>query len=194
MPCWPHASAADTPFLTYEWQKTWADCLCSCEGELHLMTVQRDGGALIGLAPLFLLSEPDTAGHPQRLLRLIGSVDASDYLDLIAVRGRERECSAAMLDVLAQATDSDASIFSSWNVPEASLTRALLPELEPPQRGWTLLDEKQVARPNIQLPTTVDDYVQSLDKERHELRRGLASGRGDRRRDMVCHHQGRSHA
>ena len=83
-------SAADTPFLTYEWQKTWSDCLCSCEGELHLLTV-RDGGALLGIAPLFVLSEPDKNGTPRRLLRLIGSVDASDYLDLIAAHGRERD-------------------------------------------------------------------------------------------------------
>jgi len=113
-----HASAADTPFLTYEWQKTWSDCLCSCEGELHLMTV-RDGGALIGLAPLFVLSEPDQAGHPRRLLRLIGSVDASDYLDLIAVRGREREVFGAILDALAQSNAWDA--LDLWNVPELSL-------------------------------------------------------------------------
>lgn len=163
-------SAADTPFLTYEWQKTWSDCLCSCEGELHLLTV-RDGGALLGIAPLFVLSEPDKDGQPWRLLRLIGSVDASDYLDLIAVRGREREVFGAMLDLLAQSDTWDA--IDLWNVPEASVTRALLPELVA-ARGWTLLDEKQVVCPIIQLPGAFDDYVQSLDKkERHELRRKI---------------------
>lgn len=165
-----HNSTADTPFLTYEWQRTWNDCLCSCEGEVHLLTV-RDGGALLGIAPLFVLSEPDKDGKPQRLLRLIGSVDASDYLDLIAVRGREREVFSAMLDVLAQSDTWDA--LDLWNVPEASMTRALLPDLIA-ARGWTLLDEKQVVCPIIQLPTVFDDYVQSLDKkERHELRRKI---------------------
>jgi CelD/BcsL family acetyltransferase involved in cellulose biosynthesis len=163
-------SQADTPFLTYEWQKTWSDCLCSCEGELHLLTV-RDGGALLGIAPLFVLSEPDKDGRPWRLLRLIGSVDASDYLDLIAVRGREREVSCAMLDALAQSDTWDA--LDLWNVPAASTTRALLPELIA-SRGWTLLDEKQVVCPIIHLPVQFDDYVQSLDKkERHELRRKI---------------------
>jgi CelD/BcsL family acetyltransferase involved in cellulose biosynthesis len=165
-----HDSTADTPFLTYEWQKTWNDCLCSCEGEVHLLTV-RDGGALLGIAPLFVLSEPDKDGRPQRLLRLIGSVDASDYLDLIAVRGREREVFTAMLDALAQSDTWDA--IDLWNVPEASLTRVLLPELIA-SRGWTLLDEPQVVCPIIQLPATFDDYVQNLDKkERHELRRKI---------------------
>ena len=39
---------------------------------------------------------------------MIGSVDASDYLDLIAVRGREREVFDALLDALAQSADWDA--------------------------------------------------------------------------------------
>jgi len=163
-------SAADTPFLTYEWQKTWSDCLCSCEGELQLLTV-RDGGALLGIAPLFVLSESGKDGRPRHLLRLIGSVDASDYLDLIAARGREREVFSALLDALEQSDTWDA--IDLWNVPEASLTRALLPELIAP-RGWTLLDEKQVVCPIIRLPAQFEDYVQSLDKkERHELRRKL---------------------
>jgi CelD/BcsL family acetyltransferase involved in cellulose biosynthesis len=163
-------SAADTPFLTYEWQKTWNDCLCSCEGEVHLVTV-RDGGALLGIAPLFVVLEVGKDGKSRRLLRLIGSVDASDYLDLIAVRGREREVFTAMLDALERSDTWDA--IDLWNVPEASLTRSLLPELIA-ARGWTLLDERQVVCPIIQLPTTFDDYVQSLDKkERHELRRKI---------------------
>jgi CelD/BcsL family acetyltransferase involved in cellulose biosynthesis len=78
------ASLADTPFLTLEWQQTWWNCLG--EGELFVITV-RDGGALVGLAPLFILPQPDKAVQVRRLLRLIGSVDASDYLDLIAVHG-----------------------------------------------------------------------------------------------------------
>ncbi len=170
-----HNSMADTPFLTYEWQKTWSDCLCSCEGELHLLTV-RDGGALLGIAPLFVLSEPDKDGQPKRLLRLIGSVDASDYLDLIAVRGQEREVFSAMLEALAQSDTWDA--IDLWNVPEASPTRTLLPELAT-QRGWSLLDEKQVVCPIIRLPAQFEDYVQSLDKkERHELRRKLRRAEG----------------
>jgi CelD/BcsL family acetyltransferase involved in cellulose biosynthesis len=165
-----HTSAADTPFLTYEWQKTWSDCLCSCEGELHLLTV-RDGGALLGIAPLFVLTESDENGQPRRLLRLIGSVDASDYLDLIMMRGCEREVLSAMLDALDKLDTWDA--IDLWNVPEASPTRALLPELIA-ARGWRLLDEKQVVCPIIRLPAQFEDYVQSLDKkERHELRRKL---------------------
>ena len=168
-------SQADTPFLTREWQKTWVDCLCACEGELHLMTV-RDGGALIGIAPLFRLIETDAQGRARRLLRLIGSVDASDYLDLIAARGREREVLAAMLEALARDDDWDA--LDLYNVPAASCSRVWLPELAA-ERGWLLTDEKQVVCPTIRLPGSFDEYVQALDKkDRHELRRKLRRAEG----------------
>ena len=168
-----HNSTADTPFLTHEWQCTWWACLC--EGELFVITV-RDSGALVGIAPLFILSQPDSAGNVRRLLRLIGSVDASDYLDLIAVRGREREIFDAMLDALAQSNEWDS--LDLYNVPAASTTRLILPDLAV-ERRWTFTEETQVVCPIITLPATFEDYIQSLDKkERHEMRRKLRRGEG----------------
>lgn len=168
-----HNSMADTPFLTHEWQCTWWACLC--EGELFVMTV-RDGGALVGIAPLFILSQPDSTGKVRRLLRLIGSVDASDYLDLIALHGREIDVFNAMLDALAQSDEWD--VLDLYNVPAGSPTRSILPALAA-ERGWKFTDEQQVVCPIITLPATFEDYVQSLDKkERHELRRKLRRGEG----------------
>ena len=162
-----HNSTADTPFLTHEWQCTWWACLC--EGELFVITV-RDSGALVGIAPLFILP------GQRRLLRLIGSVDASDYLDLIAVRGREREVFDAMLDALAQSNEWDS--LDLYNVPAASTTRLILPDLAA-ERRWTFTEETQVVCPIITLPATFEDYIQSLDKkERHEMRRKLRRGEG----------------
>jgi CelD/BcsL family acetyltransferase involved in cellulose biosynthesis len=164
-----HNSTADTPFMTLEWQQTWWDCLG--EGELQVVTV-RDGGALIGIAPLFLVVKPFKEGEaPKRLLRLIGGVDASDYLDLIAARGREREVFSAIFDVLAKSDQWDA--IDLWNVPAASMTRALLSELIS-TRNWISIDEPQVVCPIIRLPISFEDYLNGLDKkERHELRRKI---------------------
>jgi CelD/BcsL family acetyltransferase involved in cellulose biosynthesis len=162
-------STADTPFLTHAWQSTWWDCLC--EGELFVMTV-RDSGALIGLAPLFVVSQPFKDGEPpRRLLRIIGGTDASDYLDLIARRGREREVFDALLDALAQSDQWD--VLDLYNIPEASATRSIL-RSSVSERRWKMTDEMQVVCPVIQLPISFDDYVASLDKkDRHELRRKL---------------------
>lgn len=164
-----HNSAADTPFLTVEWQQTWWDCLG--EGELQALAV-RDGGALIGIAPLFIVSKPFKDGEaPRRLLRLIGGVDASDYLDLIAVRGREREVFAAMIGALAKSDQWD--VLDLYNVPAASMSRVLLPELTAAHK-WKLHAEPQVVCPLVQLPISFEDYLVGLDKkERHELRRKL---------------------
>jgi CelD/BcsL family acetyltransferase involved in cellulose biosynthesis len=164
-----HTSTADTPFLTLEWQQTWWACLC--EGELFVLAV-RDGGALIGIAPLFIVSKPFKKGEPpKRLLRLIGSVDASDYLDLIAARGREREVFGAMFGALAKSDQWD--VLDLYNVPEASMTRSLLTELVS-GRNWKAIDEPQVVCPIIRLPISFEDYLNGLDKkERHEMRRKL---------------------
>lgn len=170
-----HNSAADTPFLTWEWQQTWWNCLG--EGELQVVIV-RDGGALIGIAPLFIVSEPFKDGEtPRRLLRLIGGVDASDYLDLIAVRGRERDVFGALFDGLAKSDRWD--VLDLYNVPAASMTRALLSELVS-TRNWKSTDEPQVVCPVIPLPKSFEDYLSSLDKkERHELRRKIRRAEGE---------------
>ena len=167
-------STADTPFLTLEWQRTWWDCLG--KGRLHVITV-RDSGALIGLAPLFVVSQPYKEGEaPQRLLRLIGGTETSDYLDLTAARGREPEVFAAMLGAL---HESDAwDILDLYNVPEASSTRRHFPELVA-ARDWEYLDEPQVVCPIIRLPGSFEAYLSALDKkERHELRRKLRRAEG----------------
>ena len=167
-------SSADTPFLTLEWQSTWWDCLC--EGELFVITV-RDSGALVGLAPLFVVTRPLRDGEaPRRLLRILGGVDASDYLDFIAERGREREVLDAVLATLVQSDRWDA--LDLYNIPEAAITREVLPALVA-AHDWKMTDEVQVVCPIIQLPISFDDYVASLDKkERHELRRKLRRADG----------------
>jgi CelD/BcsL family acetyltransferase involved in cellulose biosynthesis len=126
---------------------------------------------------LFVVSQPFKEGEPpRRLLRLIGGTETSDYLDLIAARGREREVFEAVLAALAQSDKWD--VLDLYNVPEASCTRTILPALAA-ERGWIASDEQQVVCPVIRLPGSFEEYVGSLDKkERHELRRKLRRAEG----------------
>ena len=66
-------------FLSWQWQTAWARAFLA-ERPLHLLRVSDDGGHLAGLLPLY----DDGPG----LRRLVGGVDVSDYLDLIAPAGR----------------------------------------------------------------------------------------------------------
>ena len=159
-----HGSVADTPFLTHEWQTAYWRALG--EEALKIIEVRDAGGALVGLAPLFLAE-----AEGKRSVRLVGGVDPSDYLDFILASEREAELGSAILDALAAEEDWDR--IDLYNVPEASLTRAWLAQAAA-TRGWAYTDERQVASPILRLPDSFDEYVAGLDKrDRHELRRKL---------------------
>ncbi len=161
-----HRSAADTVFLTLEFQRVWWRYLG--KGDLRIVTV-RDDGELVGIAPLF--STADSASR--RVLAIIGGVEVADYLDLIVARGREEEVYTALLDYLTWPEASDWDVFDLCNVHQDSPTLALLPALAE-TRGWSTSVAKEDACPIVQLPGSWDEYLQILDKKhRHELRRKL---------------------
>jgi len=80
------ASAADSPFLTWEWLHAWWTHLRGSAG-LRLLAV-RAGDELLAIAPLHM--SRGTLGFSR--LDFLGTGHAgSDYLDLIVRRGSERE-------------------------------------------------------------------------------------------------------
>jgi CelD/BcsL family acetyltransferase involved in cellulose biosynthesis len=161
-----HRSAADTVFLTLEFQRVWWRYLG--EGNLRVVTV-RDDGELIGIAPLFLTT--DAAG--QRVLATVGCVEVADYLDLIVTQRREEEVYAALLDYLTWPEASDWDVLGLCNIHQDSPTLALLPALAE-ARGWSTSGAKEDVCPVVPLPGSWDEYLQMLRKKhRHELRRKL---------------------
>jgi CelD/BcsL family acetyltransferase involved in cellulose biosynthesis len=167
-------SAADTVFLTLEFQRVWWRYLG--EGDLRIVTF-RDDGELIGIAPLFLAA--DSTG--QRVLTTVGGVEVADYLDLIVARGREEQVYAALLDYLTWPEASDWDVLDLCNVHQDSPTLAMLPALAE-TRGWTVAVVREDVCPVLPLPGSWDEYLQMLGKkDRHELRRKLrrAEAQGD---------------
>ena len=71
-------SAAPSVFLTWTWQTEWARAFAP-DHPLQILAVTDDDGGLAGLLPLY-------EDGPERL-RVLGGVDVSDYLDLIAAAG-----------------------------------------------------------------------------------------------------------
>ena len=81
------ASAADNPFLTWEWLHAWWKHLHGGR-TLQILTVRSEVYRLVGVAPL-CVSRGRLPGLSQ--LEFLGTGWAgSDYLDLIARRGYER--------------------------------------------------------------------------------------------------------
>ena len=162
-----HRSAADTPFLTLEWQKTWWQHF----GDDNLLLVyafRDEAESLCGIAPLFRGVEKG-----RRQLNTIGCADVSDYLDLIVAPGCEKPVFAALLDAVSAPDAPEWDAIDLCNIPQASLTPDILGGLAL-ARGWRVTTNPLVVCPVIPLPVTWDEYLARLDKkERHELRRKM---------------------
>lgn len=160
-------SRSDTFFLTYEWQTLWWEELG--EGDLWIVAFRcPETDTLVGIAPLYLVETKDG----EKKLNIVGCVEVSDYLDLIAAAGWENEVYAA----LAQWLDSPAApawdVLDLCNLPDVSLTYRLLPDIFN-AAGYSAQVFQEDVAPSIHLPATYDAYLmeQVEKKHRHEIRR-----------------------
>jgi CelD/BcsL family acetyltransferase involved in cellulose biosynthesis len=161
-------SITDVPFLRYEYLSSWWNTRGGGEwsaSELVLVSARRDG-RLAGIAPLFA-AEYDGASA----LLLAGSIEISDYLDLI-VRGQDMApFLSGLLDFLAASAPADWSRLDWYNLPESSPTLSAL-RAESARRGWAYREEIYRPTPTIALNGDYEAYLASIDKkQRHEIRR-----------------------
>jgi CelD/BcsL family acetyltransferase involved in cellulose biosynthesis len=104
---------------------------------------------------------------------LLGSIEISDYLDLIIPQGSATEFAEDLLRALEGAGPSGPMALDLYNIPEGSPTPDAL-EAAARMRGWTATRERLQPCPVIALPASWDDYLNGLEKkQRHELRRKL---------------------
>ena len=153
-------SASPAPFLSWPWQTLWWEAFGDGR-RLWILGVADSSGALAGLLPLY--------EKVPGLWQLVGGVDISDYLDLIALRGREEEVWAELLHHRAAEPDA-------WDLHclrAASPTVSLLPFLAP-AFGLSTLIQREERCPVVGLPESWEEYLARLSgKDRHELRRKL---------------------
>jgi CelD/BcsL family acetyltransferase involved in cellulose biosynthesis len=159
-------------FLTWDWQSIWWESYHP--GRIWALVARDDQtGQLLGIAPWFI----DDMISGKRVVRTIGCVDVTDYLDVIARTGREQAVYAAFADFLAEHTDQYDEI-RLCNVPEQSMALALFPDILR-ERGFAVDVQLQEVCPVVELPAEWTDYIASLDKKnRHELRRKLRRAAG----------------
>jgi CelD/BcsL family acetyltransferase involved in cellulose biosynthesis len=146
------------PYLSWIWQTEWVHAFAA-DRRLEVRAVEDADGALVGVLPLF---EAAPGVH-----RIIGGADVSDYLDVLAVAGREEDVWTALLQSRAAERDT----WQLHAVPAASPTVTALPSVAA-ACGLKATATVEERCPVLDLPKSWDDYLAALpSKHRHELQR-----------------------
>ena len=161
---------SDSPFLRYEILSQWWKTLGGGEwkeADLVLITAAENGN-MIGIAPLF-----KAVYENREALLLVGSIEISDYLDLI-VRGEDlSRFLSGLIDFLARSGSFEGLPFDWYNLADSSPTLAAL-KAESEKRGWTYREEIYRPTPRIALSGDFEVYLSGIEKkQRHEIRRKL---------------------
>jgi CelD/BcsL family acetyltransferase involved in cellulose biosynthesis len=156
-------SSTATPFNSLAYARLWWTHF-GANDLLELWTV-RDNNALIGIAPFYRTLNDEGV----EVLRFVGGIDISDYLDVISAPGRELDVAQALVMCLASCN----CCWDLHDMPKASPIREAFLRLAP-EYGLPIYAEREEVCPVISLPATWDDYLEQLDgKQRREIRRKL---------------------
>ena len=158
-------SATDVIFLSCEWQSTWWHAYEA--GDLWVVTCRDDNERLLGIGPWFIEHRDG-----ERVVRTIGCVDVTDYVDVIA----DKMCMDAVLEFFARFLADNAGQYDRinlCNIPETSETYSRFPD-RLRQHHFDADMVLQEVCPVIHLPDEWEGYLAMLDKkQRHELRRKM---------------------
>ena len=147
-------------FLTWQWQTEWSRAFAADRPQQILAATDADG-TLAGVLPLY---EDGPGRH-----RILGGVDVSDYLDLVAPAGREEEVWQALL----QHRAAQPGEWDLHGIRAASATATCVPALVG-SHGLRATVEREDRCPVLALPKSWDAYLGRLSgKDRHELRRKM---------------------
>jgi CelD/BcsL family acetyltransferase involved in cellulose biosynthesis len=141
------------------WQQIWLEEFGGDRQPLLLSV--RDGARLLAVVPLL---------REGTRLSLIGDHNICDYMDFVMAPGEEKESLSALLDAL---QGEDWTELELRGLAAGSPTLALLPSLAG-DRGLEVRVEREAVCPQLDLPSTWEDYLMQLGKKnRHELKRKM---------------------
>jgi len=164
-------SVTHVPFLRHEYLHSWWETRGGGEWpEADLaVVVARQAGRLVGIAPLFSTHNRD--GIPSLLL--LGSIEISDYLDLITRPADLQAFVSGLFNFLSGPGLPAWSILDWHNLFETSPTLPVLKQ-EAERRGWAFLQEQTYHAPSIPLAGDFEIYLSGIEKkQRHEIRRKM---------------------
>lgn len=162
-------SAAQNPFLTWDWMAAWWRHLGA--GKLHLLLVRRDG-ELIGIAPLYQ-REIRAGGLSFRALSFLGDeAVGSDHLDLLSRSGCEEAVAEAVAQTWLEEERRQWDFIALRHLAEDSPHAARLLRLS--ERGWRVQKQEGEVCPFLPLAPTWDAFLNRLSGSmRYTVRRKI---------------------
>lgn len=156
-------NATNEIFLTWQWQTIWWQSYQP--GDMWVLIARDESGRLIGAAPWFI-------EQPSRIVRTIGCVEVTDYLDILVLPEYREAFCAALADFLAAHADAYDRIVLC-NMPGGIPTLDVMPRALT-ERGFAVRVEREEVCPIITLAADFEGYLAGLDKkQRHEVRRKM---------------------
>jgi CelD/BcsL family acetyltransferase involved in cellulose biosynthesis len=172
-------SATDEPTLSPRWARAWWQVFGDLDGRALRLALVRDGGRLVGVAPL--LARAHWYGHalPFRRLELVCTGEppedeiCSEYVGVVAERGAEAAVAEALASALARGA------FGGWDElvlramdGEAPVLGALAESLRAQHLAVEIVTDG--AAPIARLPPTWEGYLASLpSRHRYLVTRSL---------------------
>lgn len=159
-------SGSNRVFLTSEWLYSWAECFLKEDRALYILTVYNDK-TLIGIAP-WCIRKARYAGFPMRRIEFLGTPETgSDYLDVFAKKGKEKEVVRSIYHFLFSEGASQWDCFGFLDIPSDSLF--LLHFMELMQEDGRYFEVKAGAFcPSLVLPKTREDFLARLSPNRRQ--------------------------
>lgn len=178
-------SITPVPFIGYEYLRGWWQTRGGGEwtddSELAIL-VGRDASEVIGIAPCFI-----TQHESGRRLMLLGSIEISDFLDLIVSEQKLEPFSMALMAYIRETLFTQGvEAVDFYNLLEKSPSVKALSDAAR-QSGFSVDRECLQYCPYIPLPGDWETYLESIDKkQRHEIRRKMRrAAEGDTKVEMV---------
>jgi len=165
------ASCQRVYFLRWHWNQLWWQTFRPPHSHLFIITCRNADDQLVGLAPLYWRQRANAGIHHIREILFLGTgifTQTSEYLDLIARRGYEREVAEAVAEALKSESHWDKLWLSE--IPAASI---MLPHLQQALDG----DQETTACQNahyVDTQTNWEAFKQTLGRTTRQNTQRLA--------------------
>lgn len=165
-------SASHAPFLRFEYLDEWWQTRGGGEWPVEsrlLILCAYEGQEIVGIAPFFIVEH-----EGQKRMLLLGSIEISDFLDLIVPSQRLQDFIPALLKHLSdEVLTEGVKTVDLYNLLEDSPSLPILLAAAP-QAGFEVTQTRLQQAPYIPLPGDWEEYLNQIDKkQRHEIRRKM---------------------